>query len=314
MSPMSALKRPPAPLPSAPAGEPGSLVDRERRRGRGTLSNVPGRYEPLARVAFDDGWQGLEDLPPFKTTVTADTTRKIITRNDSPDISFDRSINSYRGCEHGCVYCFARPTHAYLGLSPGLDFESKLFMKPNAPELLERELSAPNYVPKLIAIGTNTDPYQPIERRYKIMRRILEVLDSAGHPVGIVTKSALVLRDLDVLVRMAKRDLVKVALSVTTLDATLARTMEPRAATPTRRLDALRQLVKAGVPATVMVAPVIPALNDDEIERILGAVAAAGVRHAGFRLRRLPLQVRDLFREWVMADFPGRYRPGVQLT
>ena len=305
---MSALKRPPAPLPSAPAGEPGSLVDRERRRGRGTLSNASGRYEPLARVAFDDGWQGLEDLPPFKTTVTADTTRKIITRNDSPDISFDRSINPYRGCEHGCVYCFARPTHAYLGLSPGLDFESKLFMKPNAPELLERELSAPSYVPKVIAIGTNTDPYQPIERRYKIMRRILEVLDSAGHPVGIVTKSALVLRDLDILARMAKRDLVKVALSVTTLDPQLARTMEPRAATPTRRLDALRQLVKAGVPATVMVAPVIPALNDDEIERILEAVAAAGVRHAGYVLLRLPLEVRDLFREWLMTNFPDRYR------
>jgi DNA repair photolyase len=305
---MSALKRPPAPLPSAPAGEPGSLVDRERRRGRGSLSNATGRYEPLARVAFDDGWQGLEDLPPFKTTVTSDTTRKIITRNDSPDISFDRSINPYRGCEHGCVYCFARPTHAYLGLSPGLDFESKLFMKPNAPELLERELSAPSYVPKVIAIGTNTDPYQPIERRYKIMRRILEVLDSAGHPVGIVTKSALVLRDLDILARMAKRDLVKVALSVTTLDPQLARTMEPRAATPSRRLDTLRQLVKAGVPATVMVAPVIPALNDDEIERILDAVAAAGVRHAGYVLLRLPLEVRDLFREWLMTNFPDRYR------
>jgi DNA repair photolyase len=305
---MSALKRPPAPLPSVPAGEPGSVVDRERRRGRGTLSNASGRYEPLARVAFDDGWQGLEDLPPFKTTVTADTTRKIITRNDSPDISFDRSINPYRGCEHGCVYCFARPTHAYLGLSPGLDFESKLFMKPNAPELLERELSAPSYVPKIIAIGTNTDPYQPIERRYKIMRRILEVLDSAGHPVGIVTKSALVLRDLDILARMAERNLVKVALSVTTLDAKLARTMEPRAATPPRRLDTLRQLVKAGVPATVMVAPVIPALNDDEIERILEAVAAAGVRHAGYVLLRLPLEVRDLFREWLMTNFPDRYR------
>jgi DNA repair photolyase len=305
---MSALKRQPAPLPSAPAGEPGSLVDRGRRRGRGTLSNASGRYEPLARVAFDDGWQGLEDLPPFKTTVTADTTRKIITRNDSPDISFDRSINPYRGCEHGCVYCFARPTHAYLGLSPGIDFEAKLFMKPNAPELLERELSAPGYVPKVIAIGTNTDPYQPIERRYKIMRRILEVLDSAGHPVGIVTKSALVLRDLDILARMAKRDLVKVALSVTTLDPKLARTMEPRAATPPLRLDALRQLVKAGVPATVMVAPVIPALNDDEIERILEAVAAAGVRHAGYVLLRLPLEVRDLFREWLMTNFPDRYR------
>ena len=262
----------------------------------------------MARVAFDDGWRGLEDLPPFKTSVTVDATRKIIARNDSPDISFDRSINPYRGCEHGCVYCFARPTHAYLGLSPGLDFESKLFMKPNAPELLERELSAPGYEPKIIAIGTNTDPYQPIERQYQIMRRILEVLERARHPVGIVTKSALVLRDLDILVRMAKRDLVKVAISVTTLDATLARTMEPRASTPVRRLDALRQLVKAGVPTSTLVAPVIPALNDAEIERILDAVAEAGVRHAGYVLLRLPLELRDLFREWLIEHFPDRHR------
>jgi DNA repair photolyase len=304
----SALKRPPAPLPSTPAGEIGTAVDRDRRRGRGTLSNATGRYEPLARVVFDDGWQKLDDLPPFKTSVTVDATRKIITRNDSPDISFDRSINPYRGCEHGCVYCFARPTHAYLGLSPGLDFESKLFMKPNAPELLERELSAPGYAPKIIAIGTNTDPYQPIERQHQIMRRILEVLERAGHPVGIVTKSALVLRDLDILARMAKRDLVKVAISVTTLDAKLARTMEPRASTPQRRLDALRQLVKAGVPASTLVAPVIPAINDAEIERILDAVAATGVRHAGYVLLRLPLEVRDLFREWLMANFPDRHR------
>ena len=310
MSRSSALKRPPAPLPPlpAPAGEVGTAVDRERRRGRGAQSNASGRYEPLARVAFDDGWEKLEDLPPFKTSVTADATRKIITRNDSPDISFDRSINPYRGCEHGCVYCFARPTHAFLGLSPGLDFESKLFMKPNAPELLERELSTPGYTPKVIAIGTNTDPYQPIERRYQIMRRILEVLDRAGHPVGIVTKSALVLRDLDILARMAKRDLVKVAISVTTLDAKLARTMEPRASTPPRRLEALRQLVKAGVPTSTMVAPVIPALNDAEIERILEAVAETGVRHAGYVLLRLPLEVRDLFREWLIANFPDRYR------
>jgi DNA repair photolyase len=309
MSRSSALRRPPAPLPAvAPAGESGTAVDRERRRGRGAHSNNSGRYEPLARISFDDGWQAIDDLPPFKTTVTVDATRKIITRNDSPDLSFDRSINPYRGCEHGCVYCFARPTHAYLGLSPGLDFESKLFMKPNAPELLERELSAPGYVPKTIAIGTNTDPYQPIERRHQIMRRILEVLERAGHPVGIVTKSALVLRDLDILARMAERNLVKVAISVTTLDAKLARTMEPRASTPQRRLDALRQLVKVGVPASTLVAPVIPAINDAEIERILDAVAAAGVRHAGYVLLRLPLEVRDLFREWLMTNFPDRYR------
>jgi DNA repair photolyase len=313
MSRSSALKRPPAPLPSAPAGEPGAAVDRERRRGRGTVSNASGRYEPLARVAFDDGWQGLEQLPPFKTTVTADSTRKIITHNDSPDLSFDRSINPYRGCEHGCVYCFARPTHAYLGLSPGLDFESKLFMKPNAPELLERELSAPGYSPRTIAIGTNTDPYQPIERRFAIMRRILEVLDRAGHPVGIVTKSALVLRDLDILTRMAKRDLVKVAISVTTLDPKLARVMEPRASTPSRRLGALRELVKAGVPASALVAPIIPAINDAEIERILEAVAEAGVRNAGYVLLRLPLEIKDLFREWLLENFPDRYRHVINL-
>jgi DNA repair photolyase len=307
MAQSSALRRPPAPLPSAPAGELGTAVDRERRRGRGTLSNASGRFEPIARVAFDDGWQALDDLPPFKTSVTVDSTRKIITHNESPDISFDRSINPYRGCEHGCVYCFARPTHAYLGLSPGLDFESKLFMKPNAPELLERELSAPGYVPKVIAIGTNTDPYQPIERQYKIMRGILEVLDRAGHPVGIVTKSALVLRDLDILARMAQRDLAKVAISVTTLDPKLARVMEPRAATPTRRLEALRQLVKAGIPTSVMVAPVIPAINDAEIERILEAVAALGVRNAGYVLLRLPLEIRDLFSEWLKENFPDRH-------
>jgi DNA repair photolyase len=291
----------------APADDAVAVED-DRRRGRGAQSNASGRYEPLARVSFDDGWQTFEELPPFKTTVTIDSTRKIITRNDSPDIGFDRSINPYRGCEHGCIYCFARPTHAYLGLSPGLDFESKLFAKPEAPKLLERELSAPGYAPRTIAIGTNTDPYQPIEREHQVMRRILEVLDRYGHPVGIVTKSALVLRDLDILARMARRNLVKVALSVTTLDAKLARVMEPRAATPSRRLEALRQIVEAGVPASVMVAPVIPALNDTEMERILDSAAAVGVREAGYVLLRLPLEVRDLFREWLMANFPDRYR------
>jgi len=306
--------RPPASPGPAPAGDPAdagtgsAAVEPERRRGRGAQSNASGRYEPVARVAFDDGWQSLEDLPPFATTVTIDTARKVITRNESPDIGFDRSINPYRGCEHGCVYCFARPTHAYLGLSPGLDFESKLFVKPDAPELLERELSAPGYAPRTIAIGTNTDPYQPIEGRHEVMRRILEVIDKAGHPVGIVTKSALVLRDLDILSRMASRNLVKVAVSVTTLDAKLARTMEPRAATPPRRLESLRRLAQAGVPTCVMVAPVIPAINDAEIERILDAAAAAGVQGAGYVILRLPLEVRDLFREWLMANFPDRFR------
>jgi len=308
----SALRRPPAPdLPSSPAGDLatgllGTAVDRERRRGRGTISNASGRYEPLARIAFDDGWRSLEDLPPFKTTVTMDSTRKIITRNESPDISFDRSINPYRGCEHGCVYCFARPTHAYLGMSPGLDFESKLFVKPDAASLLEKELSAKNYEPRTIAIGTNTDPYQPIERKYQVMRQILEVLERAGHPVGIVTKSALVLRDLDILSRMAERKLARVALSVTTLDPQIARTMEPRAATPMRRLETLRRLSAAGIPTTVMVAPIIPAVTDSEMERILDAAAAAGVQSAGYVLLRLPLEVRDLFKEWLTANYPDR--------
>jgi DNA repair photolyase len=310
----SALQRPPAPPPAEPAGASspfakiGLAIDRERRRGRGAQSNGSGRYEAEARVAFDDGWQSLDDLPPFKTTVAIDTARKIITRNDSPDIGFDRSINPYRGCEHGCVYCFARPTHAYLGLSPGLDFESRLFAKPDAPELLEKELSAPGYEPRMIAIGTNTDPYQPIERERKIMRGILEVLERAGHPVGIVTKSALVVRDIDILSRMAQRNLAKVALSVTTLDPQLARTMEPRAAAPVKRLEALRRLAEAGIPTTAMVAPVIPALNDAEIERILDAAAHAGVKEASYVLLRLPLEVRDLFREWLLANYPDRYR------
>jgi DNA repair photolyase len=320
----TAPRRPPASeLPSGPAGDShysdvdqllGVVVEHERRRGRGAQSNASGRYEPQARIAFDDGWRTLDDLPPFKTEVQVDVTRKIITRNDSPDIGFDRSINPYRGCEHGCVYCFARPTHAYLGLSPGLDFESKLLVKSDAAELLERELAAPEYQPKVIAIGTNTDPYQPIERRFQVMRRILEVLERAGHPVGIVTKSALVARDIDILARMAERKLAKVALSVTTLDPQLARTMEPRAATPSRRLETLRLLSQAGIPTTVMVAPVIPALNDMEMERILDAAQAAGVKEAGYVLLRLPLEVRDLFREWLMGSYPDRYRHVMKLV
>jgi DNA repair photolyase len=309
-----ALKHPTVTAPSEPAGAPTPFpelsvaIDRERRRGRGAQSNASGRYEAEARTAFDDGWQSLDDLPAFKTTVEIDTARKVITRNDSPDIGFDRSINPYRGCEHGCVYCFARPTHAYLGLSPGLDFESRLFAKPEAPGMLEKELSAPGYEPRMIAIGTNTDPYQPIERERKIMRGILEVLERAGHPVGIVTKSSLVVRDIDILSRMARRNLAKVAISVTSLDPQLARTMEPRAPTPPKRLAALKALSEAGIPTTMMVAPVIPALNDSEIERILDAAAHAGVKEASYVLLRLPLEVRDLFREWLMANYPDRYR------
>ena len=283
-------------------------VASERRHGRGAQTNRSGRYEPIAYESVDDGWESLAELEALATEVQEVPARRIITRNSSPDIGFDRSINPYRGCEHGCIYCFARPTHAFLGLSPGLDFETKLFAKTNAAQALERELADPKYEVRTIAIGTNTDPYQPIERKYQVMRRILEVLDRAGHPVGIVTKSALVIRDIDILARMAKRNLAKVALSVTTLDATLARTMEPRASTPPRRLEALRRLSEAGIPTTVMVAPVIPALNDAEIERILDAAAHAGVKEASYVLLRLPLEVRDLFREWLMANYPDRYR------
>ncbi len=289
-------------------GQAGIAIAPERRRGRGAQSNRDGRYETQRREPVDDGWESLDRLPAFKTDIEVERARKIITGNDSPDISFDRSINPYRGCEHGCSYCFARPTHAYMGLSAGLDFETRLFAKANAAELLERELSAPGYKPKTIAIGTNTDPYQPAEKDWRIMRGVLDVLDRANHPVGIVTKSALVLRDIDILARMAERGLVKVALSVTTLDRRLSRAMEPRAATPQRRLDAIRKLSEAGIPAATMVAPIIPALNDTEIERILDAVAAAGAVEAGYILLRLPAEVSPLFKEWLLRHYPDRYR------
>ncbi len=277
-----------------------------RRHGRGAQTNRSGRYEPVAYEPADDGWESLGDLEALQTEVQEVPARRIITKNQSPDIGFDRSINPYRGCEHGCVYCFARPTHAFLGLSPGLDFETKLFAKTNAAQALERELGEPNYRPRMIAIGTNTDPYQPIEKRYRIMRRILEVLSAANHPVGIVTKSSLVLRDLDILQSMAMRGLVKVALSVTTLDRKLARAMEPRASTPDKRLETLETLAAAGVPTSVMVAPVIPGLNDAEMERILERAAVAGVGEAGYVLLRLPLEIGDLFVEWLRANCPDR--------
>jgi DNA repair photolyase len=257
---------------------------------------------------FDDGWETLEELPPFKTEVQVEKPRSVITRNTSPDISFDRSINPYRGCEHGCVYCFARPTHAFMGLSAGLDFESRLFAKPDAARLLERELSREGYEPKTIAIGTNTDPYQPVERQWRIMREILEVLDAHNHPVGIVTKSALVMRDSDILARMAARGLAKVAFSVTTLDRRLARTMEPRAATPTRRLEAMKALSQVGIPVSVMAAPLIPGLSDHEVERILESAHAAGAREAGYIILRLPLEVSPIFKDWLLRHYPDRYR------
>ncbi|HTQ12605.1 MAG TPA: PA0069 family radical SAM protein [Rhizomicrobium sp.] len=284
-------------------------ADPKRLRGRGAVSNASGRYEKEQRVLVDDGWNGEDDEEPsLKTEILRDSARTIITRNNSPDISFSQSINPYKGCEHGCIYCFARPTHAYLGFSPGADFESKIFAKPNAAELLRKELSSPKYVPQVLALGTNTDPYQPIERKLRIMRSILEVLHEFRHPVGIVTKSALILRDLDILAPMAEAGLAKVAVSVTTLDRKLARAMEPRASTPPRRLDAIRQLSEAGVPTAVMFAPVIPALNDEELESVLGEAAHNGARSAGYVLLRLPLEIKDLFREWLEANEPGRAR------
>ena len=286
----------------------GIRLQQGRVRGRASAINPAGRFEALARVDVDDGWRSLEDLPPFKTEVQIEKARTIITRNRSPDISFDRSVNPYRGCEHGCAYCFARPTHAYAGLSAGVDFESRLFVKPDAARLLEKEITRQGYEPRTIAIGTNTDPYQPIEREHLLMRAILEVLERHNHPVGIVTKSALVVRDADILGRMAEKGLVRVALSVTTMDRMLARTMEPRASTPTRRLEAIRALSAAGVPTSVMVAPIIPGLNDHEIERVLDAAAAMGAGQAGYVLLRLPLEVAPVFKEWLLRHYPERYR------
>ncbi len=277
-------------------------------KGRGTASNPSGRHEREQRVAEGDGWEIHDFVAAPRTEVTYERARTIITRNTSPDISFDRSINPYRGCEHGCVYCYARPSHANMGLSPGLDFETRLFAKPNAAALLEKELAAPTYQAKTIAMGTNTDPYQPIERTEKITRQILEVLAKADHPVGIVTKSALVLRDLDILAPMAAKGLVKVALSITTLDNDLARRLEPRASAPERRLHAIEELAKAGVPASVMVAPIIPAINDAEVETILTRAASRGAREAGYVMLRLPLELQDLFEEWLTVHFPDKRR------
>lgn len=281
-------------------------IDGQRRRGRGAVSNISGRFEKHERATSDDGWGGLETLQRFTTQTQIEQAKSIISTNDSPDISFDQSINPYRGCEHGCIYCYARPGHAFLGHSPGLDFETKLYAKTNAAELLEQEFSRPGYIPKTIALGAVTDPYQPIERTYEISRRILEVMVRTSHPVGIVTKSALVVRDIDLLAKLAKQNLVRVALSVTTLDRHVARTMEPRASTPGRRLEAIKQLAEAGVPATVMTAPIIPGLNDHEIEAILETASKAGAESASYVLLRLPLELKQLFREWLQEHFPDR--------
>jgi len=281
-------------------------VQGQRRRGRGAASNRSGRFETLQKIGTDDGWESLGELDAFRTEVFVDRPKKIIAHNASPDINFDNSVNPYRGCEHGCVYCYARPTHCFLGMSAGLDFESKLFVKENAAELLERELADPNYRVEKLALGANTDIYQPIERQYRVTRSLLELLDRTNHPVLLITKSALILRDIDILSSMAERGLVKAALSVTTLDRKLARAMEPRASTPEKRLEAIAKLNEAGVPTSVVVAPIIPALNDHEIEPILKRAAAAGAQQAGYVLLRLPNEIRDLFREWLREHYPDR--------
>ena len=292
-------------IPDLPGGRP--------LKGRGAVANPTGRYERHRRVRVDDGWgadggaEGGEFAAPVpRTRVSVDASRTVIARNTSPDIPFDRSINPYRGCEHGCIYCYARPTHAWLGLSPGLDFETRIFAKPDAPRLLARELGRKGYRAAPIALGTNTDPYQPIERKLKITRGILEVLDRCNHPLTITTKSDGALRDADILASMAARNLARVFVSVTTLDHRLARKLEPRAPSPAKRLGAIAALNAAGIPTGIMVAPVIPALTDHEMDAILDAAAGAGARDAGYILLRLPLEVADLFTQWLRAHYPDR--------
>jgi len=277
----------------------------ERRRGRGACSNRAGRFDP-GRVPADDGWGSAGDEGAVRREVTLDASRKVIARNESPDVPFDRSINPYRGCEHGCVYCFARPTHAYLGLSPGLDFETRILVKPDAAARLERELGARSYRCAPIAMGTNTDPYQPIERERRVTREVLEVLSAWRHPVTIVTKGSSVTRDLDLLGEMGRAGLARVSVSLTTLDSRLSRRMEPRAASPEARLRAIAALAKAGVPTGAMIAPIVPALTDHEIETLLEAAARAGAQRADYVLLRLPGEVKTLWQEWLEAEFPDR--------
>lgn len=280
-------------------------MSRDPLHGRGARTNASGRYERFAREAFDDGWTA-EELRPLETIVTPELAKTIISTNRSPDISFDQSINPYRGCEHGCIYCYARPNHAYVGLSPGLDFETRLFVKANAAELLEQEFSRPSYRPRTIMMGGVTDIYQPIERGYGVTRSILDVMERWRHPVALITKSQLIIRDIDILARLAERGLAKAAISVTTLDRRIARVMEPRAAAPHRRIEAIRMLSQAGVPVTAMVAPIVPAINDREIEAILEECARAGAGAAGYVVLRLPLEIKDLFHEWLEQHFPDR--------
>ncbi len=275
-------------------------------RGRGSESNHAGRFEQHTRVAVNDGWAREETLPVLRTLTSEETPRSLISYNRSPDLPFDRSINPYRGCEHGCVYCFARPSHAYLGLSSGLDFETRLVARPEAPEVLRREVAAKKYKVAPIAIGTNTDPYQPIEKNYKIVRRCLQVLSEVGHPVAIVTKGSLIERDIDILRDMATRGLVRVGISVTTLDARLSRLMEPRAPAPNRRMQVIRRLSEAGIPVRVMASPMIPALSDPELEAILATGYDAGARTASWIMLRLPREVSPLVQEWLAQHYPDR--------
>ena len=293
------------------------LPDRARK-GRGAIANPDSRFDRETRVRVDDGWHRPEDErddpPPIATTVSIDATRTIIARNQSPDIPFSQSINPYRGCEHGCIYCYARPSHGYLGLSTGLDFETKLFAKPDAAKLLAQELRHPGYKVSAMALGTNTDPYQPVEREMKITRSVLETLAAFQNPFTIVTKSALVVRDLDIIAPMAAKRMAKVFISVTSLDRDFARRLEPRAATPTRRLAAISELAKAGVPTGVMVAPIIPGLTDWEIERILAAAKEAGAASAGYTLMRLPFEIKDLFAQWLEEHEPGKAKHVLSLV
>jgi len=284
------------------------ILDKARRKGRGAGFNPDPRFERLSRRAEADGWPREADLPPLRTEVTVERPRQVITRNASPDLGFDRSINPYRGCEHGCIYCFARPSHAWLGLSPGLDFETRLIARPDAPAVLARELSRKGYRPAPIAIGTNTDPYQPVERDRGIMRGLLEVLREFRHPVGVVTKGSLIERDIDILAEMAAQGLAKVGISVTTLDAGLARAMEPRVPSPARRLTTVARLAEAGIPVRLMASPIVPGLTDHEIERIVAAGAESGARAASMIVLRLPREVAPLFRAWLEEHYPDRAR------
>jgi len=283
-----------------------SLLPGQRARARGADSNLAGRYEAHGREACDDGWGMVEDDRLIATEVRIEHPRSALAWNRSPDLPFDRSVNPYRGCEHGCIYCFARPTHAYLNLSPGLDFETRLIARPGIGAVLDRELRAKSYRVAPVALGTNTDPYQPVEARYRVMREVLEVLDAFRHPVAITTKGTLIERDLDLLAPMAARGLLRVGISVTTLDAGLARRMEPRAAAPARRIETIRRLAAAGIPVRAMVAPVIPGLTDHELEAILEAAKAAGAGAASWIMLRLPLEVAPLFRDWLAEREPGR--------